>query len=585
MVLHTINMLRTKMLTFVNLRWLGAALIGILCLFFSLPAHAQLEEFAPSYNLYGWQIDSFDSEIEVLETGEILITERILTNFNSSFNKHGIYRDIPIVYGGSYGSKMRMNVQVEEILQNGVPAEYKKSREGGFRRYRIGDADLFVSGPVEYVIRYRVERGVLFFDERDEFYWDITGNDWEVPIALSTARVTLPDGVQIFETACYTGSYGSTQQNCEIVEMDGDLAFAANDYLTVAVGFSKGVVTEPSIVKKVFYVVRDNVAGLIPIVAMPIIFLAWYVFGKDPKTKTVVAEFAPPADVSPVSAGFLLTGGFRRRFIGAMIVDLAVKGYLKIDIDEEKVEKTKFGKTIPAIAFTRLKSEAGLEKSYRELMQGLFPGKKDRRTMKEVQTSMSSNTRGYKISKAIQEHAVESGWFTKGSFDGVILVGGCSFIFGFFAFYFLGNGAVLVGILYVVAAIYSAVFGVLMKRYTSEGAEIARHIRGFKLFMHTAERYRSQWQEDQYIFEKYLPYAIAFNQVKRWARTFDGMDLQKPEWLNAKYRYIDALSITHHLSTVNTSIQNMSTFSQANGGSGGGGFSGGGGGGGGGGSW
>ena len=66
------------------------------------------------------------------------------------------------------------------------------SSRGRLLEVRVGDPDVFLTGLQEYRIRYRVERGFLYFEERDELYWNPTGSEWEVPIDRAASTVYLP---------------------------------------------------------------------------------------------------------------------------------------------------------------------------------------------------------------------------------------------------------------------------------------------------------------------------------------------------------------------------------------------------------
>ena len=37
---------------------------------------------------------------------------------------------------------------------------------------------------------------------------------------------------------------------------------------------------------------------------------------------------------------------------------------------------------------------------------------------------------------------------------------------------------------------------------------------------------------DQALFERLLPYAVAFGAVQQWTRAFDGIQLQPPQWVD-----------------------------------------------------
>ena len=63
-----------------------------------------------------------------------------------------------------------------------------------------------------------------------------------------------------------------------------------------------------------------------------------------------------------------------------------------------------------------------------------------------------------------------------------------------------------------------------MAKRTKKGALAKEHIEGFKLFLETADKHRLAWQEKEHIFEKYLPYAMAFGVVEKWASVFKDLN-------------------------------------------------------------
>ena len=62
---------------------------------------------------------------------------------------------------------------------------------------RIGDPDIHLSGPQKYVIHYTVEGPFISSPEFEEFYWNITGNDWQAVIEKASFSVLLPDSLNI----------------------------------------------------------------------------------------------------------------------------------------------------------------------------------------------------------------------------------------------------------------------------------------------------------------------------------------------------------------------------------------------------
>ena len=115
-----------------------------------------------------------------------------------------------------------------------------------------------------------------------------------------------------------------------------------------------------------------------------------------------------------------------------------------------------------------------------------------------------------------------------------------------------------------------------------------RRTLGFAKYMKTAETQQQAFAERANIFTAYLPYAVAFKCVDRWARAFQDIDMQKATgaWYAGSTTF-DPGSFSSSVASLSSSVS--SAIASTPGGSGGSGFSGGssggGGGGGGGGSW
>jgi uncharacterized membrane protein len=148
---------------------------------------------------------------------------------------------------------------------------------------------------------------------------------------------------------------------------------------------------------------------------------------------------------------------------------------------------------------------------------------------------------------------------------------------------FLGHPmALMAG--FIGAGIVVFAFGLVMPARTVRGARAREAALGFKEFLAKVEepRYRVLIKSPA-DFERYLPYAMAFRVEEQWARAFEDLYREPPDWYvgsNPAHGF-RASDFTSSLSSLNT--QASSTFSSSPSGSGGGGSSGGGSGGGGGG--
>jgi hypothetical protein len=202
------------------------------------------------------EISNFSVLAEVQSDSSVLITENIHYDFGEDL-RHGIFRDIPVRYTNARGRNFSVNLKIDSVTNAaGQPYFYETSRQGRFLRVRIGDPETLVRGEHTYVVSYKAQTAVNFFDERDEFYWNVTGNDWSLPINKASIVVHLPTEVKAaadLSLKCFTGPLGSDKQACRgglsssgkvVFETTGQLA--PKEGLTVALGFPKGIAQEPS---------------------------------------------------------------------------------------------------------------------------------------------------------------------------------------------------------------------------------------------------------------------------------------------------------------------------------------------------
>ncbi|MEK7165818.1 MAG: hypothetical protein AAB874_03365 [Patescibacteria group bacterium] len=153
---------------------------------------------------------------------------------------------------------------------------------------------------------------------------------------------------------------------------------------------------------------------------------------------------------------------------------------------------------------------------------------------------------------------------------------------------------IVIGMLALMSAnlflfVISLIFGRNMPRKTQAGAEAAQVIKGVKNFLTTQERQLQFQAKEKMMFEKLLPFAIAFGVEKIWAERFKDIDLKSPTWYSSyeSTRFNSVLFTRSLQSSMSSFSRAVTPTSSSTGHSSGfsGGSSGGGGGGGGGGSW
>src|SRR5262249_35357209 len=100
---------------------------------------------------------------------------------------------------------------------------------------------------------------------------------------------------------------------------------------TVDVYVPRGVLKEPSALTKVWWFVAGNPIIFLPVFSFAVMFAIWWRWGKDPNPGMAVAPmYNPPKDMKQAEVGTLIDDSGDPREITAILVDLAVRGYLKI---------------------------------------------------------------------------------------------------------------------------------------------------------------------------------------------------------------------------------------------------------------
>lgn len=303
------------------------------------------------------RITNYVSTIDVAKDGLLTVTETISVMAEGVQIRHGIYRDFPTTYTDKLGRHVRVSFNVLSVTRDGSSEPYDvESIESG-KRIRIGSADTFVpTGPHTYTITYTTDRQIGFFDKYDELYWNVTGNFWVFPIDRAEATVNLPDGAHIIQSAAYTGAAGSTAQDATSQKLsDNSIRFettaplAANEGLTIAVGFNKGVIQPPSAAEERADFIRDNASMVVAIAGVLILLVyfavTWWSFGKDPARGTIIPLFAPPQGFSPAATRYIYRMAYDRKAYAASLINMAVKGYLIIAENDGDYTLTRTGKS------------------------------------------------------------------------------------------------------------------------------------------------------------------------------------------------------------------------------------------------
>ena len=593
----------------------------------------------------GWRITSFAADVTVQQDGSLVVVEDIAVDFGT-LDKHGIYRVIPVrspvppdpwfdLPGERPPSAFLRSIDLSDVRVDSetAPTDLEvtdpsfPAAADDTVSMRIGDPDRTISGAHHYRITYRVAGAMD--RERDtglpELVWNATGNGWEVPIGSATAVV---HGAAVNRVACWQGIY-STTDPCD-AERSGDQARFRADGLgpgagmTVSVEFADGSVdVPPPILTERWSFSRAfmgsawalPLAAAVGVLGLAGVGLLAFRQGRDRvarggvsadgrvdasesrprgmfEPRTVPVVYRPPEGLRPAQLGLIIDESVDPVDVSATIVDLAVRGYLTIEETESKV--LWFSRTDWTMRRADPPPDGELLPYERTLLDGLFEDG-DEVKVSDLKGAFADD---YKAAVGqIYADGQRRRWFARrpDKARGLWLGLGIAAVVAAVALFVVAMLFTTIGVvglsLFVVALVLLALHR-RMPRRTVRGSRLLTDTLGFREFVVTAEADRMDFAERENLFVTYLPYAVVFGAVDKWARTFAEVGVDTAAAVGGWYvgtHGFNAMAFSSGLSDFSSTIGSSLAATPSGGSSGsgfsGGGFSGGGFGGGGGGSW
>lgn len=556
-------------------------------------------------------INDFQSIITVSPDSSITVQEKIIYDFEGAI-KHGIYRDISLL--NSQNEPMKINV-ISVKDQNGSSHPFTTTVSGENINIKIGDPNRTLSGMKEYDITYRVFGAIGYYDNYDEIYWNVTGNNWQIPIKNTSASVFLPNNIIPKQESCYFGRKGNTTK-CNMVS-SGSFSSPGvlnnGEGLTIAVGFEKGIVAvyEIPTSTRISRIVRMIWPIIFPILAFIFLIVYRKKRGKIPKgTGIIIPQYDVPDNLTPIEVKSITKGKIESKDIPAEIIYLATQGYLKIKRIEGKKLKIFSKKDYTLILLKESKELSNeFDRDFLDILFGVNAvsgGTVNLSTLKDQFLDLI-----FSIKTKLFEGLINKGYYikspsplfsffnrgnpTKRITSVFITITIIVIFFGEMILNFLGSVLYLNPIILLISAIATIIILFILSKNMSnmsvKGVEMKEYLLGFKKYLQIAEKDRINFhnapEKRPEIFEKLLPYAMVFGVEKLWAKEFKDIYVNPPNWYEGSSGNFSTINFSHNMtmfSNFTTGILS-STPGGGGGGSGGGGSSGGGGGGGGGGSW
>jgi uncharacterized membrane protein YgcG len=500
----------------------------------SLPAQAEV-------------VRQFHSDISVKSDTTVNVVELIQVDYEDT-ERHGITRHIPITmkrHGIPYSVEFKLLSVADE---SGKPIQYKEWQDGAEIEIKIGNPSITLTGKHTYRIAYRLRRVINFIQGRPELYWNVTGDQWRLPIEKADAEVSLPKNIQpgSYRLAAFQGPPLSTKPAHSTVNQ-GKIVFSS-DYLppgqglTIGLSLTPGSITEPTEGERLMWLLRDWWQAIaIPLGTTMFMYLLWFTSGRDQDGgRAIAVEWNPPQGLTPAEVGTLVDERCDLQDITSTLVDLAVRGYLKIEEMETKSffflknKDYRFTKTAPPASDTPLTPAEDL------FLAALFSSKEAGASvlLSDLRGSFYPYL-GY-MKQEIYRRLTRINLFrhnpeqTRGIYFGAALAVACVSLF-----FFTTSVPTACGL--IVASLIIAAFAPAMPAKTAKGSQMAREALGFARFVRKAEkeRIRILAEKDPTIFGRMLPYAMVLGAADKWAEAFKDLAMQPPEWYTSSGVYPD----------------------------------------------
>ena len=553
-------------------------------------------------------ITKFDAEYSLGRDSENRSTLRAKWTITANFppkQNHGIAPVFVKEYDGHHTSFTLESVTDDK----GKGLEYTWKGD----ELRIGNKDVYVEGEKTYIITYTQRDVTKHYADtgKDEFYWDVIGNEWRVPMENVRVSMKLDRSLQAAqrgELFCYVGRYGSTKR-CNVSGDKGETVTNVSrlnrrEGVTMAVGFNSGTFAgyQESLIERL---IKIWAMVQIPASILAVILMIWCgwryrrLFGRKNELKPIPPEYLPPNQASVLASAYILKKYDTLTVKGsakvAQMLDLAVRHYIKL----YEVKKASFLRSAQyEIEIVKDLKELRSEESevVRDMFGSSMPSPGQRLNLKKLQNSMSYAARtrdddknlknlvcgkyGLCEQKSVNKRTVQK-WAMGVGVIGVLLLSPL--------------------LLAVAAILFALSFGWSL---TDEGLALRRYLAGLKMYIGVAEVERLQMlqspegaekvkvdaaDEKQLLklYERVLPYAVLFGQEKEWSAQLGKYYEQvgeQPDWYSGQGAF-NAAAFAAGMNSLSSVASSASDYSSTSGGSTGGGFVGGGGGGGGGGGW
>lgn len=481
------------------------------------------------------RITLFQSDIIIQSDGKIIVQETIELISEHKEILHGIVRKFPTQYQDTFESYHTAIFRLISITHNQQSATYSiKHNHDGYTVY-IGDKNIIIpQGKHQYIITYEMNYRLSFFDNYDEFYWNITGNRWRLPIEVVQATINLPDNdnENLITTKIFTTYHGMHRNNNDYHAVQDKTIIIKPFYLlrpheslTILVKFPKGYFIESNLNENIPQPLDTNILSLLIIVIFLCYFIIFiilliFVWFKN-RPNNVTPRAYPPQNMTPSEVGFIMNRTFNTQLLIADIIDIVHLKSITITCTANQYK-------ISLQQSINLNDTCTLNSYYENLLTTLFKKNKSI-VIKKVYIPKIN-----KIVNICEDHVSKHDdlfyTFINCNKIGLKIIIALFIALALYTIYTANNSIADNSIIHIIPIICSLlfllyIFASTYSIYTDKGKQKLNEIYGFKLYLMN-QSIKSQYHIQNYpiktieLYEKHLPYAIALGVEKQWTRQF-----------------------------------------------------------------
>ncbi len=482
-------------------------------------------------------LSRFESSAILNRDGSAVIVEEI----DSPGPLTAFERAIRVRSAGPLGSQHHLMVRVLEV------SDGAGHRLAYHTRFDGDDLRIHAPSPGHTLkITYALWNPVRFFGDHDEFFWPV--NPPDAAIVSTLFRITLPSAAAgQFATQGFLRATSARVPDAALWSSSGRVPMASDGTMLTLVApgplvpgvtmvadvfVAKGIFREPSAAQQIGWFVRSNPIVLLPvIVALAMLLLRVLKGGNSAARRSVAPMYGPPEGLTPAEVGVLIDDCFDPRDVVATLIDLAVRGYVRIE--ECVPEPGTHDRDFIVRLLKPMPEWNGLARhEYTMLFHTFYGGHWTKLSslrlrfysvvpiMRDQVLQALRAKRLYRVDPQ-QAHVWRVAAMVMST--GVIVLAHYSGLISLF------DSPLLAAVMIAASAAITTAMSHRMTAKTRRGMRAYVALLGLQDFISTVDGDRLQ-RAESVSFEKLLPYAMALGLEHRLAHAFGGIATASPDW-------------------------------------------------------